>query len=318
VPPDAWADLDSEHTVEAICEALREEGHRASFLEANVEAVDRLRASRPDICFNIAEGHHGESREAQMPALLDLLGIPYTGSRVRTQAVTLDKALTKRIWQSAGLRTSPFQSFYDGHEPLNTSLEFPLFVKPSREGTGMGISGRSIVKDEYELRQQLDYVINAYKQPALAEHFLSGQELTVGVIGNQPQQYAFPPIGIETEDVAPQERGVYGHYVKTETGKIMHTAKLEPEFLDVVRKMAIEAHNVVGALDVSRVDIRCDNQGTPYLLEINTTPGLSPGFSDLAVAADEIKMGYVWLINTILNLACKRYDLKAPDPVLPL
>src|SRR4051812_45393070 len=177
-PVDAWADLDSEHTIDAIAAALREGGHRATFLEANVELLDKLREVKPDICFNIAEGHYGDSREAQIPALLELLQIPYTGSRVMTQAISLDKTMTKRVWESFGLRSAPFQSFATADEPLNPDLVFPLFVKPSREGTGIGVTAKSIVRNEQELRERVDYMIRIYEQPALVERFLSGRELT--------------------------------------------------------------------------------------------------------------------------------------------
>ncbi len=319
-PADAWADLDSEHTIEAIAAALREGGHRATFLEASVELIDTLREVKPDICFNIAEGHYGDSREAQVPALLELLRIPYTGSRVLTQAISLDKTMTKRVWQSFGLRTAPFQEFVRTDEPLNPNLVFPLFVKPAREGTGIGVTAKSIVRNDQELRERVDTMIRTYEQPALVERFLGGRELTVGVIGNPPNQFVFPPIEVKTTDVAPEEAGIYTHHVKAHIGDAMSylsVPELDPAFLAELQQMALEAHNTIGALDVSRTDIRCDESGVPYLLEINTLPGMSPGFSDLAIGADVIKMGYTWLVNTILNLACQRYGLPAQAPVIP-
>jgi D-alanine-D-alanine ligase len=319
-PEDAWADLDSEHTIEAIAAALREGGHRVTFLEASVGLIDTLREVKPDICFNIAEGHYGDSREAQIPALLELLQIPYTGSRVMTQAISLDKTMTKRVWQSFGLRTAPFQSFASADEPLNPELAFPLFVKPAREGTGIGVTPKSIVRNEQELRERVDYMIRAYEQPALVERFLAGRELTVGVIGNPPNQFVFPPIEVKTDAAAPEEAGIYTYHVKAHIDDAMSylsVPMLEPSFLRELQQMALAAHNAIEALDVSRTDIRCDEAGVPYLLEINTLPGLSPGFSDLAIGADVISMGYTWLVNTILNLACQRCGLPAPAPVIP-
>ena len=137
---DQWADLDSESTVEAICEAIRAGGNEADFLEADETIMDTVRAYKPDICFNISEGHYGDAREAQIPAILEKLQIPYTGSKVLCLALTLDKPMTKRILAWHGLPTPDFQSFERVDEPLDESMTFPLFVKPSREGTGMGIS----------------------------------------------------------------------------------------------------------------------------------------------------------------------------------
>jgi D-alanine-D-alanine ligase len=320
-PPDAWADLDSEKTIEAIAASLRRSGHDPIFLEANVELIDKLREVKPDICFNIAEGHYGDSREAQIPALLELMKIPYTGSRVLTQAISLDKVMTKRVWQSFGLRTAPFQQFTRADEPLSPELRFPLFVKPAREGTGAGVTVQAIVNDERERRERVDYVIRSYEQPALVERYLSGRELTIGVIGNSPHQYIFPPIEVSTAEIAPEERGLYTHHVKHDIDDAMsylQPAKLPPALLAEVRQMALAGHNAIGSLDVSRTDFRCDEAGIPYLLEINTLPGMSPGFSDLPIAADLIHMGYDWLVSTILNLACQRYSLPAPEPIIPV
>jgi D-alanine-D-alanine ligase len=314
-PKDAWADLDSEHTIEALADVLRQTGHRVTFIEANADLPDKLREVRPDICFNIAEGHHGDSREAQVPALLELLQIPYTGSRVLTSAISLNKTVTKRIWKSFGLRTAPFQEFSHPDEPLAPDLNFPLFVKPAREGTGIGVGASSVVRNEHDLRAQAAHVIRTYEQPALVERFLAGRELTVGVIGNPPNQYVFPPIEVSING----DGGIYGFYAKSENVDAFswRMPTLEPAFLAKLQKLVLDAHNAIGALDVSRVDVRCDEDDVPYLLEINTLPGLSPGFSDLAIAADAIGMGYPWLVTTILNLACQRFGLPAPEPVIP-
>ncbi|MBI3962581.1 MAG: D-alanine--D-alanine ligase, partial [Deinococcus sp.] len=137
-PPDAHADLDSESTMLAIQAALESRGHRVTFLEGGRNLPSDLSRLRPDIAFNVCEGHQGDSREAQVPALLEMLGIPYTGSKVLTLALTLDKPMTKRVLAYAGIRTPAFQVFERGDEPLGGNLSYPLFVKPSREGTGMG------------------------------------------------------------------------------------------------------------------------------------------------------------------------------------
>ncbi|HNY84825.1 MAG TPA: hypothetical protein PKK82_08190, partial [Anaerolineaceae bacterium] len=171
---DQWDDLDSESTVLAIRDAIRQGGHEAEFLEADETIIDTVRDYAPDICFNIAESHFGDSREAQIPAILEKLRIPYTGSKVLCLALTLDKPMTKRILAWHGLRTPAFQSFERFDEPLDEDLHFPLFVKPAREGTGMGISYESIVHDEYELRKQIEYIIKRYHQTALVETFIEG------------------------------------------------------------------------------------------------------------------------------------------------
>src|SRR5207237_6682480 len=134
--------------------------------------------------FNICEGHFGDGREAQVPALLEMLQIPYTGSRVLSLALALDKPLTKRVLMWHELPTPAFQSFETPDEQLDNDMAFPLFVKPSREGTGMGVSAKSIVHNAVELREQLDFIINKYHQTALVERFIAGREVTVGLVGN--------------------------------------------------------------------------------------------------------------------------------------
>src|SRR6188474_2798491 len=181
---DHWADLDSESTVDALVAAVKAGGHDAFFREGDADLVNKLREDKPDICFNICEGHFGDGREAQIPGLLEMLRIPYTGSRVLSLALALDKPMTKRVLMWHDLPTPAFQTFESATEPLDSDMVFPLFVKPSREGTGMGVSAKSIVRTEPELREQLDSTINRYKQTALVERFIAGREVTVGLVGN--------------------------------------------------------------------------------------------------------------------------------------
>ena len=183
-PPDALAEYDSIETVQALEDALLAGGHQVIPLEADETLPDTVRRAAPDICFNIAEGLRGDARESQVPALLEMLGIPYTGSKVLAHALSLDKAVTKRIWRDAGLPTAPFQVFHREDESPEGGFDFPLFVKPVHEGTGMGINGDSVVYDETALRQQVRWVIQTYRQPALVESYLPGREFTVGLIGN--------------------------------------------------------------------------------------------------------------------------------------
>ncbi|MCA9970300.1 MAG: hypothetical protein KC425_08795, partial [Anaerolineales bacterium] len=232
--PDQWDDLDSEKTTHAIMAALESAGHRVTFLEGDVTLYDRLRDVRPDICFNICEGHFGDSREAQVPAVLEMLRIPYTGSRVLTLALTLDKPMTKRVLTYHNLPTPPFQVFERVHEPLDPDIRFPLFLKPSREGTGMGVSAESIVHDEPQLRTRLRRLFDRYDQPVLAEHFIQGREVTIGLVGNLTSPVAwrlpddeeaprisrglhfFPALEVDMSRYPAEEAGIYTNRIKTE------------------------------------------------------------------------------------------------------
>ncbi len=330
VPPDAFADFDHIETIDSIRAALESDGHTTVFIQADRDLPYALREERPDICFNIAEGIGGDAREAQVPALLEMQGIPYTGSRVLTNGISLDKTLTKRIWRDRRLPVAPFQEFTLGDEPLRPELTFPLFVKPAREGTGMGVDMNAIVHNEKELRERAYYIINTYMQPALVEIFLPGREFTVGIMGRQdarlysrhPEWYEkdgfhrFPVLELDSSrSVTPL---VYSQAAKSkEVGEegapgYFCPAHIEPELEKRLKTFALRAHQLLYALDVSRTDIRLDAEGNPRLLEINTLPGLTPDYSDLCLQAKAEGIRYEDLILEILYLGASRWGMLEP------
>lgn len=333
-PGDALAEYDSPETIQAMEDALMEGGHRVVRLEADESLLDSVRQFAPDICFNIAEGLRGEAREAQVPALLEMLGIPYTGSKVLPHAISLDKGATKRIWRDSGLPTPDFQVLGNGAEPLDPRLRFPLFVKPLSEGTGKGINEGSIVHDEDELRSQTGWVIQTYQQPALAEAYLPGREFTVGIIGNRPSPqgkhrngrykgrgyHVFPILEIDANVGA--GRGAYNAASKSfnpgEGGAPAYfcPAEIPPSLERRMRNLAVRAFEAIGALDLGRVDFRLGFDGRPYIIEINTLPGLNPVASDLCIMARAEGMPYPELINEILDLAWERTVSQNPPSVL--
>ena len=330
VPPDAFADFDHIETINSICAALETDGHQAVFIQADVDLPYALKEEKPDICFNIAEGLGGDAREAQVPALLEMLRIPYTGSRVLANGISLDKTLTKRIWRDRRLPVASFQEFAVGDEPLRAELEFPLFVKPAREGTGMGVDMNAIVNDEKELRERVEYIINTYQQPALVETFLPGREFTVGILGRadaklysrHPEWYEkdgfhrFPILELDTtRSITPM---VYSQEAKSkEVGEegapgYVCPANVEPELEKKMKYYALRAHLLLGALDVSRTDIRLDSQGNPRVMEINTLPGLTPNYSDLCLQSAAEGIRYEDLILEILYLGASRWGMVEP------
>jgi len=332
MPEDYWADLDSEHTVEAIADALQSQGHRVTFLEGDTRLYDRLREVQPDICFNICEGHFGDSREAHVPAVLEMLRIPYTGSKVLTLALALDKPMTKRVLTFHGLPTPPFQVFERPNEPLDETLRFPLFVKPSRQGTGMGISAESIVHDESQLRSRIRRLLLSYEEPVLVERFISGRDITVAIVGNLLPPVAWrvpeneeaprvqrglrflPPLEIELGDYAQEEGGVYTYHAKVELADKLNyicPARLSPDQVEELEWLAAATFRVTGCLDVARVDFRLDeaDDDTPYILEINPLPGLSPGISDLVIEAEADGISHAELVSMILDEALERYGM---------
>jgi len=326
-PIDAGAEFDQVETVLAIREALESYGHEVVFLPGDRTLPVTISELSPDICFNIAEGLRGDGREAQVPALCELLQIPYTGSRVVTNAISLDKTQTKRIWREAGLPTAPFLEFSSVDGIKNSALRFPLFVKPTREGTGMGIDSSAVVRNNKALAERVKWIIKTYQQPALVEEYLTGREFTVGFIGNfgdrskrfRPDFYDkdgfhwFPILEIDTQDsVSP---GVYGHSAKemeifsSGAPEYICPAQISEQFSQRLINLTQKAAEALNVLDFGRVDIRLGASGEPYLLEINTLPGLNPLISDICIMADAEGTDYEVLITEILYLAAQRYKL---------
>ncbi len=345
MPPDRWDDLDSEKSVNAIVAALESAGHTVQFFEASVlppyNLIQRLTDYQPDICFNIAESHFGDGREAQIPAVLEMLRIPYTGSQVLTLALALDKPMTKRVLAYHDLPTPEFQVFESADEPLCEdladeagNLRFPLFVKPSREGTSMGISADSIVTSVEQLRERLADMLPRYNQPILCEHYISGREVMVGVLGNLhptaarrlsdhnvagdlPDSLTYLPIlEMDVQRHSATEADVYTSRMKTVLDyRYQCPAPLDPATERQLLVLAAAVFRVTGCRDVARVDFRlARDTGQPYILEVNPLPGLTPHFSDLCLITDSAGWEYERLINTILENAARRHGLIIDAP----
>jgi len=332
MPEDQWDDLDSEKTINAIKDAIITGGFDCEFLEGDRTLLKTIPKYKPDICFNICEGHFGDSREAQIPAMLEMLRIPYAGSRVLTLALALDKPMTKRILWWHELPTPAFQEFDRVDEPLNDDLRFPLFVKPSREGTSMGVSAKSIVNNEEELREQVSFIICRYKQPALVETYIEGREVTVGMVGNLKGPIArrlphdpnapriqaglrfLPAMEVDFKPYLLTDT-VYSNRLKVALAEELDylcPAPIDEDMVDELNWLAAAIFRIMGALDVARVDFRLDvkDNWKPYILEINPLPGLSPDVSDLVIEARADNVSHAELVNMILDAALERHGLR--------
>lgn len=323
---DRWAELDSDRVVKAILAALEQAGHEVTFLEGDISLCHRLNSGDFDIAFNICEGHQGEARESQVPAILEMLGIPYTGSKVLCLALTLDKPMAKRVLAFHGLPTPRFQVFEDPEAAVDPLLSYPLFAKPAGEGTGMGITGDSVARNEAGLRRQLRWLIETYRQPALVEHYVEGREITVGVLGNS-QPRVLPPLEIDLSTCPPEEHGIYTYHIKADLPTLpryLCPAPLSKAQVRKLSRLAVAAFRALGCLDVARVDFKLDAHQAekPYILEVNPLPGLSPGISDLVLEAEAEGMTHAQLINAILGAALERYPQLArrvlPEPALAM
>lgn len=311
---DAEAEYDAPETIESIRLALESLGHEVVLLEANGELPSKLSEAKVDLIFNIAEGLSGRNREAQVPALCELCGIPYTGSDSATLALALDKALTKRILRQHGVRTPDFQVMGTGREKLLPTLRFPLILKPIAEGSSKGIAQNCVVDDEAGLRSVVRELIEKYRQPALVEEYITGREFTVGLLGDRKPR-VLPPMEICFKNKG-LDRPVYDYQVKQEWEKHVFyecPAKLAVSELKALERAAKETFQALDCRDVARVDMKMTAQGEVYVLEINPLPGLTPDYSDLVLIAKAAGMDYRTLIAEILAGGLKRLREKRRD-----
>jgi D-alanine-D-alanine ligase len=306
---DAEAEYDSPRTIAALHQAIASFGHEVVRLEATPELARKLPRAAVDVVFNLAEGRGGRCREALVPALCELLRIPYSGSDAAALCATLDKAMGKRILRDAGIPTPDFFLARTGREPLPRGWRFPAIVKPNIEGTSKGITAKSVVDDEPELRRRCRELIRRYRQPAIVEEYVAGREFTVGVLG-WPKPRALPPM--EVVFLQKQARTVYEYSLKQNwDGKLEYVcpARIPRKAAARMRALALEAFRVLECRDVSRVDFRTDRRGRPYVIELNPLPGMTPVLSDLVMIAEGAGIGYRELIGRVLEGAIRRRKL---------
>lgn len=308
-PDDFGEEFDSPATIEAIAEVLRGLGHDVEKLGDGRELLQRLLARPPEFVFNIAEGQGiGRAREARVPAVLEMLGIPYSGSDPLTLAVTLDKDCAKRLVASAGVPVPRGIVVSDGDAEQAVSeagLTFPVIVKPAWEGSSKGIRNKSIVDRPGELAAAVASLGRDHRQPVLVEEFIDGDELTVGVIGNDPPEI----LGVmRVLPRQPSSRFIYSLEIKRDFERLVRyecPAPLGDTATRAVHQSALTAYRALGCRDVSRIDFRL-RDGIPYFLEVNPLPGLNPGSGDLVIMSRLRGWTYPQLLKAILEAALER------------
>jgi D-alanine-D-alanine ligase len=268
--------------------------------------------------FNLAEGANGRNREAHVPAVLEILGIPYTHSDPLTMALTLDKEMAKRVVASAGIPTPDFRVIRTRDDVRHVDLAYPLIVKPANEGSSKGIRSQSRIDDERHLGQEVDRLIGDYGPPVLVETFLCGQEFTAGIFGNGS------PSVLGVMEIAPSndslENFIYCVNTKREFDKRVRYI-CPPEIASTLReeieKAALASYAILGCRDIARIDIRLDQTGTAHFLEANPLPGMAPGYSDLVILAERMGLSYRDLVEAILCHAFQRHGIQeAPNTAL--
>ena len=316
-PQDKYAEYDERTTIDAIKKALESGGHAVVLLEADENFVEKVKEEKPHFVFNIAEGISGPGRESYVPVVLDMLGIPYTGSNPLTLAITLDKGRTNEILRHHGIPVPDWWISYDADEVPN--VKFPVIVKPNAEGSSKGIRNNSIAYNERQLKKIVRYVIETYNQPAIIQRYLAGREFTVSIIGNNPPRVL--PIVEVTYDYLPKEMNRIDSYeVKwiwdspnNPIDSIVCPAKIDKKLEESIKDVALRTYRALGCVDFCRIDMRLDEKNVPNVLDVNALPGLIPDprensrFPKAAYAA-----GYTYekLINEILHHAIERVGKK--------
>ena len=307
--PHEVMEFDSRQTIDALAASLASLGYKVERVGRGTDLARRLAAGeRWDLVFNIAEGVAGRSREAQVPAVCELFGQPYTFSDPLTCALTLDKPLAKRVVRDHGLPTAPFAVVSELSEVAAVDLPPPLFVKPAAEGSSKGISARSKVERWEDLTAAAKELLATFRQPLLVEPYLPGRELTVGVIGNGDG--ARPVAVMEVAIVAGDDREAYTARVKGDFEARVSYSLLDGEPLGVrAREVALGAYLALGCRDAARIDLRCDLSGEPQFLEANPLPGLNPHSGDLPIMSRLAGLSHAELLGRIVAVARERWGI---------
>jgi D-alanine-D-alanine ligase len=303
---DDVAEFDSESTITAIERAIASAGYRPERIGNARALCKRLVAGdRWDLIFNVAEGLKGRSREAQVPAILETYEIPYTFSDPLACAVTLDKAVAKRLVASAGLATPAFALVSEPAEIGNVNLRLPLFAKPVAEGTGKGVDVDSRVESLEALKRVCAKLLKEHHQPVLIEEFLPGREFTVGIVGTGRDARVIGTMEIAIKDSS--LKAVYSYKTKELCESLVeYTAAPRDKLRTKVEDLALQSYCALECRDAGRVDIRLDSAGEPSFMELNPLPGLHPTHSDLPMIATNEGMTYEALISAIIQSALKR------------
>ncbi len=306
------AEFDSKETINAIGDAIRSNGHNITLIEADRNLAKNLQDNKIDVVFNIAEGLHKRSREAQVPALCDLLNIEHTGSDAACLSITLNKSLSTKLVLSEGLSAPRSKVFEVGTKNLNHDLRYPVILKPNLEGTSKGIYDNSVVRNDQEFRERIQLSFKEKMGPILCEEYVVGREFTVGVWGNNvPSILGISEIVFKG---AMDSLPVYSFEAKQESNpldnkyfKLQSPPKISKKLTRKLSKAAKDIFIITGCRDIARVDFRVTADEEVYFIEINPLPGLSPGFSDLSIIADKNGVTYNQLIGKIIRPAIKRW-----------
>jgi D-alanine-D-alanine ligase len=299
---DETAEFDKQETVDALENSLRLMGHETEPVGNAFQLIEALAAGkRWDIVFNIAEGLYGDGRESVVPAILDQYKIPYVFSGPVIMGLSLNKHLAKLVAASAGVPVSPGYLVTELKDIDKFNLKYPLFVKPVSEGTGKGITEKSLVNSSLELEKMVKWILDEFRQPALVEEYLPGREFTVGIVGYGEDAKAIGGMEVMTINNLP-----YSMEVKENYQNYCSYKPLDSDIADECKSVALSAWKALDAVDAGRIDLKADRNGRICFIEANPLAGLNPVHSDLPILARMYGIEYQILLEMIMKAALRR------------
>ena len=311
-------EYDPPHTIELIKHGILAAGHEYVFIEGDENLVENVKALKPDLAFNRAEGLRGDSRESHVPAILEMLGIPYVASNVLTTAIGLNKAWAKKVLLYHDISTPKFYVCKSDQEAERIRGGFPYILKPNEEGSSMGITEENVVHDKRQLRIKLKQMIEQYQQPILIEQFIQGREFSTGLLGRPGQDPEVLSILEIDFSKFPEVGGIFGQRAKTVLDSLDHyicPAQIPKKLGKLLERLSIDIWYALGVKDFARIDFRMNDKEEFFFLEINPLPGMDfdTEENDLSFYPYmAMKSGYTYdeLIRRLLESACARYGLK--------
>lgn len=319
LPSDFFAECDDLETIEAVREAILEDHEECLLIEADKEAFAKLDSSRPDMVFNMAEGVWGESRESQLPAIMEMLRIPYTGSSPLTLALCLNKARAKEVLSHYGIPTPRFFVAKDAGVEIERYLSFPVMVKPLYEGSSKGITNDSLVLDPAAFKDKVSNIVSEYRQPSLVEEFIGGREFTVALLGNGDGLKVLPIVEINYSSLPEGVNPIYSYEAKWVLDRpeaplniFSCPADISDRLSGAIRDVAIDAYRALEVKDWCRIDVRLNSSNVPHILELNPLPGIlmDPKCNScFPKAARAAGMTFAGLVNGVIDAARRRYGI---------
>ncbi len=299
---DETAEFDKQETVDALENSLKLMGYDTDPVGNAFQLIEALASGRKwDLVFNIAEGLYGDGRESVVPAILDQYKIPYVFSGPVIMGLSLNKHLAKLVVSAAGVPVSPGCLINSIKDIDSCNLNYPLFVKPVSEGTGKGITSKSLVHTARELRKMVEWILSEFSQPALVEEYLPGREFTVGLVGSGASAVAIGGMEIFCANNLP-----YSVEVKENYQNYCKYTALPPDVIEECKSVALLAWKALNAVDAGRIDLKADRNGKICFIEANPLAGLNPVHSDLPILSRMYGIEYQTLMEMIMEAAISR------------